>query len=59
MARFQAGIVWEDGAKQPFGIFQTHEAAFCGNVLEAAFCGNVRHIRHTQRSLFNLLGLNS
>jgi hypothetical protein len=31
IARFQAGIVWEDSAQQFFGIFQTHKAALCGN----------------------------
>ena len=46
MARFQTGIVWEDGAQQFFGIFQNHEAALCGNV------------GHTQYSFFNRSGLN-
>ncbi len=44
MARLQAGIVWKDGVKQSSGIFQTHEAAFCGNV------------RHTLCSFFNRFG---
>ena len=47
MARYQRGIVWEDCAQQVCGIFQIHEAVLGGSV------------RHTQYSLFNLVGLNS
>src|SRR5271166_1267936 len=30
MARLQAGIIWEDGSQQFFGILQTHKAGLCG-----------------------------